>query len=133
MSFPGRPVSRGKEFLMSDAFRADTPRNRGDYDAPHVSPVTPAEDVRSIMINRISWGAVLAGVVVALVAQLILNMIGVGIGASTLEPGPGADANPSARGFSIGAGLWWTVSGVLAALAGGFAAGRLSGQPKESS
>jgi hypothetical protein len=118
---------------MSDISRADTPRNRGDHDAPHVSPVTPAEDVRSIMINRVSWGAVLAGVVVALVAQLILNMVGVGIGASTLEPGAGADANPSARGFSIGAGLWWTISGVLAALVGGFAAGRLSGQPKESS
>jgi hypothetical protein len=118
---------------LSDISRADTPRNRGDHDAPHVSPVTPAEDVRSIMINRVSWGAVLAGVVVALVAQLILNMVGVGIGASTLEPGAGADANPSARGFSIGAGLWWTISGVLAALVGGFAAGRLSGQPKESS
>jgi hypothetical protein len=85
------------------------------------------------MINRVSWGAVLAGVVVALVAQLILNMIGIGVGASTLEPAAGADQNPSARGFSIGAGLWWTVSGVLAALAGGFAAGRLSGQPKENS
>jgi hypothetical protein len=34
----------------------DTPRNRGDYDAPHTSPVTPAEDVRSIMLNRVSWG-----------------------------------------------------------------------------
>jgi hypothetical protein len=84
------------------------------------------------MINSVSWGAVLAGVVVALVAQLILNMIGVGIGASTLNPGAGAAENPSATGFSIGAGIWWTVSGILAALAGGFAAGRLSGKPKES-
>ena len=75
----------------------------------------------------------LAGVVVALVAQLILNMIGIGIGASTLQPGAGAEQNPSAHGFSIGAAIWWTVSGILASLAGGFAAGRLSGQPKETS
>ena len=40
----------------------DTPRNRGDYDAAHMSPVTPAEDARTVMLNRISWGAVLAGV-----------------------------------------------------------------------
>ena len=84
------------------------------------------------MINRISWGAVLAGVVVALVAQLILNMIGIGIGASTLDPGAGAAENPSAQGFSIGAGIWLLVSGIVAALAGGFAAGRLSGKPQES-
>ena len=110
----------------------DTPRNRGDSDAPHRSPVTPAEDARSVLLNRVSWGAVLAGVVVALVAQLILNMIGIGVGASTLDPGAGVDQNPSARGFSIGAAIWWTVSGILAAVAGGFTAGRLAGQPKET-
>jgi hypothetical protein len=64
--------------------------------------------------------------VVALVAQLIRNMIGIVIGASILDPGAGAAENPSARGFSIGAGIWVLVSGILAALAGGFAAGRLS-------
>jgi hypothetical protein len=111
---------------------SDTPRNRGNADAPHMSPVTPAEDVRSIAINDISWGAVLAGVVVALVAQLILNMIGIGVGASTLDPGAGPNENPSAQGFSIGAGIWWTVSGIVASLAGGYVAGRLSGKPKPS-
>ena len=99
--------------------RPDTPRNRGDHDAPHVSPVTPAEDARSVLLNRVSWGAVLAGVVVALVAQLILNMIGIGIGAATLDPSGTADQNPSARGFSIGAAVWWTVSGIVAALSSG--------------
>jgi hypothetical protein len=110
----------------------DTPRNRGNYDAPHESPVTPSEDVRTILINRVAWGAVLAGVVVALVTQLILNMIGIGIGAATLDPLQGAEGNPSATGFSIGAAIWWTLSGVIASLAGGYAAGRLSGKPKDS-
>jgi hypothetical protein len=118
--------------MADNPYRPDTPRNRGNQDTPHVSPVTPAEDARSVLLNRVSWSAVLAGVVVALVAQLILNMIGIGVGASTLEPGAGADQNPSARGFSMGAAAWWTVSGILAALAGGFTAGRLSGEPKES-
>lgn len=117
---------------MSDTVIPDSPRNLGDRNAAHLSPVTPAEDVRSVLINRVSWGAVLAGVVVALVAQLILNMIGIGIGAATLQPGAGAEQNPSATGFSIGAATWWTISGILAALAGGFTAGRLSGQPKET-
>ena len=116
---------------MSDV-HPDTPRNRGDHDAPHLSPVTPAEDARTVLLNRVSWGAVLAGVVVALVAQLILNLLGIGIGAATLDPGAGAAENPSATSFSIGAGVWFGLSGILASLAGGYAAGRLAGKPKES-
>jgi hypothetical protein len=98
--------------------------------APHMSPVTPAEDVRTVLINNISWGAVLAGVVIALVTQLLLNMLGVGIGAASINPM--ASGNPSASSFSIGAGIWWIISGILAAFAGGIIAGRLSGRPKES-
>ena len=85
---------------MADTNHPDTPRSRGDYDAPHMSPVTPAEDARTIMLNRVSWGAVLAGVVVALVTQLILNLLGIGIGAATLDPAAGLAENPSASSFS---------------------------------
>lgn len=110
--------------------KLDTPRARGDHDAPHVSTVTPSEDARTIMINNISWGAVLAGVAAALVAQLLLNMFGVGIGAATFDPGTGD--NPSAGTFSTAAAVWWTISGIVAAFIGGYIASRLSGRPKPS-
>jgi hypothetical protein len=113
------------------SIQPETARSRGDRDAPHTTPVTPEEDVRTVLINRVSWGAVLAGVVLALVTQLILNLIGLGIGASTLDPAGGG--SPSASSFSIGAGIWWIFSGILSALVGGYAAGRLAGQPKQSS
>src|SRR6476659_6460053 len=115
---------------VDTAGQPDTPRNRGDSDAPHLSPATPAEDQRTILLNEIAWGAVLAGVLVALVTQLLLNMLGLGIGIATLDPGTGD--NPSATSLSIGAGIWWTLSGILASLAGGYAAGRLSGRPKKA-
>ena len=115
---------------MTDTIHPDTPRNRGDYDAPHFSGVTPAEDVRTIMINQVSWGAVLAGVVIALVTQLLLNMLGIGIGLATLDPG--TTDNPSVSSFSISAGIWFAAAGIVAALVGGFASGRLAGKPKES-
>jgi len=67
---------------------------------------------------------------VALVSQLLLNMLGLGIGVATLDPAAGD--NPSATSLSIGAGIWWTLSGILASLVGGYAAGRLSGRPKEA-
>ena len=38
------------------ADQPDTPRNRGDDDAPHFSPATPAEDQRTILLNEIAWG-----------------------------------------------------------------------------
>ena len=107
-----------------------TPRARGDSDAPHLSPVTPAEDARTILINQISWAAVLAGVVIALTAQLLLNLLGIGIGLAMVDPS--AANNPDPKTFSIGAGVWWAVSGIIAAMIGGYAAGRLSGRPKES-
>jgi hypothetical protein len=110
--------------------RPDTPRNRGDRDAPHETPLTPAEDVRSVIINKVNWGAILAGVVLALTVHMLLSMIGVGIGVATLDPG--TNDNPSASGFSIAAAIWWAISGIIASFAGGFAAGRLSGVPKES-
>ena len=111
----------------------DTPRPpaRGDGDAPHLNPVTPDEDIHTILINRVSWGAVFAGVVIALVVQLVLNLLGIGLGAASFDPA--TSDNPSATTFSIGAGIWWAVSGILAALAGGYAAGRLAGEPKELS
>ncbi len=107
----------------------DTARSRAT-DAPDLTTVNTADDARTILINNISWGGVLAGVVAGLVTQLILNLIGVGIGASTLNPMTGD--NPSASGFSIGAGLWWAVSGIIAAFVGGYVASRLSGRPKTS-
>ena len=51
------------EFRMPDVYQADTPSIR---DAPPTSPTMPTEDVRTMMLSRISWGAVFAGVVVAL-------------------------------------------------------------------
>jgi hypothetical protein len=107
-----------------------TPRARGDKDAPHMTAITPAEDVRTVLINNISWGAVFAGIATSLVTQLLLNMLGIGIGAATIDPATGD--NPSVAAFSMGAAIWWTISGIIAAFLGGHAAGRLSGRPKES-
>lgn len=110
--------------------KPDTPRNRGDHDAPHVSPVLPSEDVRTVMINQISWGAVFAGAVIALVLQLLLNLLGLGFGLSAVDPGTGGGASAGALG--LGAGIWFVLSGIIAAFVGGIAAGRLSGKPRES-
>jgi hypothetical protein len=39
---------------------------------PQTSEVAPADDVRTIMLNQVDWGAVFAGAAIALVMQIIL-------------------------------------------------------------
>jgi hypothetical protein len=112
---PGRPIS---DHALDD------------HDLPHTSTVTPAEDMRTMMLHSVSWGAVFAGATVALIAQVILNMLGIGIGLSTVDPA--GNGTPAASSLGIGAGLWFVISGVLAAGAGGYLAGRLSGKPSTS-
>src|SRR5262249_29011396 len=60
----------------------------------------------------------------------VFTLLGMRTGAATLEPCVGD--NPSATSLSIGAGIWFALSTILAALAGGYAAGRLAGVPRES-
>ena len=90
--------------------------------------ITPASaDTRAVLLNQVSWGAISAGAVTALVTQVILNMVGVGVGLSSV--GTTAADNPAASTLSLSAGVWFVASGVIASLAGGFVAGRLSGKP----
>src|SRR5678816_126993 len=76
-------------------------------------------------LRRVSWGAVFGGVVIALITQLLLSMLGIGIGVATIEPISGD--TPTAAAFSISAAVWWTVSGIVSAYVGGWVAARLSG------
>ncbi len=86
-----------------------------------------ASAASTVHLHQASWGAIFAGAVLALVVQVILNMVGVGVGLSSV--GYPAGDNPAASTLSMGAGVWFVVSGIVAALVGGFLAGRLSGKP----
>ncbi len=76
---------------------------------------------------KISWGAVFAGVVAILVTQLLLSVLGIGIGASTINP---ASEQDPMSGIGIGAGIWLILSALIAFFVGGWMAGRLAGIPR---
>ena len=76
-------------------------------------------------INRISWGAILAGAVIAFVIQLGLNMLGLSIGVNTINPA--TEINPVEPGLGSAAVIWFAASGLIAFLVGGFVAGRMAG------
>ncbi|GAA0674725.1 hypothetical protein FHT00_000754 [Sphingomonas insulae] len=75
--------------------------------------------------TRLSWGAIFAGVVIAVAVQLVLGILGTGIGLTMVDPVEGT--TPAATGFGIGAGLYWLVTTVVALGAGGYAAARVAG------
>lgn len=69
-------------------------------------------------------GAVFAGIVVTLALQLILGILGLAIGANSINPLQ--EQNP-ASGLGTGTVIWFAISTLLALFSGGWVAGRLAG------
>ncbi|GAB3889391.1 YrzE family protein [Spirosoma agri] len=82
---------------------------------------------RGSFIKRISWSAVFAGVLVAIVSQMLLTLLGVGIGLSTIDPV--SEQNPTA-GLGTGSAVWYIISSLLSLFIGGWIAGRLASTPR---
>ena len=95
--------------------------------ATHVTPgYAPVEEGAIVRgTRRISWGAIFAGVVIAVAVQLVMGILGTGIGLSMVDPVQGS--TPGAAGFGIGAGIYWLITTIVALGAGGYAAARMSG------
>ncbi|MGI4742418.1 MAG: hypothetical protein ACRYG7_45250 [Janthinobacterium lividum] len=77
--------------------------------------------------KRISWGAIFAGALLAIVLQLALSLLGLGIGLGTIDPL--TEQNPMA-GIGIGAALWWMVTLLGSLYLGATVASRLAGMPR---
>lgn len=97
------------------------------YEETHVRPgISPRRPGRTRWIKHVSWASVFAGVAVALGVQVLLSMLGTGIGMSTIDP-LRVGGTPSTSAFSVGAGLWWVVSSFISLVIGGWVAAQFSG------
>jgi hypothetical protein len=75
--------------------------------------------------KRVSWGAVLAGVVLASAIQAALGVLATGIGLTFIDSAPGSTAPPAAAA-GLAAAAWWIVSSLFALFFGGWAAAHLA-------
>lgn len=66
--------------------------------------------------RRYAWGAIFVGLFTALSVMLVLSVLGIAIGLSSV------DRNDDPRNFGIGAGIWGAISALIAFFAGGYAA-----------
>ena len=78
-------------------------------------------------MKRISWSAVFAGVLVAIVTQMLLTLLGLGIGLGTIDATE--EANPTA-GLGTGSAIWYIISSLVSLFLGGWVAGRLASAPR---
>jgi hypothetical protein len=67
-----------------------------------------------------TWSAVASGVIASLVVQVLLTMLGLGVGLVSFDA-TSSTALPAWLGFA-----WWAASGIFAAGVGGWVAGMLS-------
>lgn len=80
-------------------------------------------------ISRISWGAILAGTLTAVAVSFLLNMLGLGIGFTSIDP---MTETNTLHGLGTGTIIWWALSNLAALFIGGMVAGRMSGLPSNS-
>jgi hypothetical protein len=72
-------------------------------------------------LPRLSWGAIIAGVILSTIVYLIMSVLGTAIGASLLAPMSKPDV---LRGFGFGSGVWVLLTTVVAGFVGSYYAGR---------
>jgi hypothetical protein len=77
----------------------------------------------SLLKSRVGWGAIFAGVVVAMVAQAVFAMLGMAIGFAAINP-TDPNFNPGAIGMSSLA--WLLVTALISAFVGGWVATSLA-------
>lgn len=75
--------------------------------------------------GEVHWSAVFAGLLVALVGQILFTLLGAGLGAASFDPSPSGNVDEGRA--AVGAFAFWAVSGVAAAFAGGWTAGWVAG------
>lgn len=86
---------------------------------------TDIVEIRPGSQRRISWGALFAGVIMVIAVQILLVMLGAGVGLSIVGPENGQ--TPSVAGVGIGGATWWTIANLIALFVGGLVAARLAG------
>src|ERR1700756_1979866 len=100
--------------------RAEYVENGAPGDAAYV-----ASHTAGVVTRRISWGAIIGGTIIALVTQITLSLLGIGIGASTIH----VQIGQTGSGLGSGSAIWLVLSILISLFAGGYVAGRLAGFP----
>ncbi len=79
--------------------------------------------VMTLSTDRVRWGPIWAGLLAAFFTLLVLSLLGLAIGASTVNAGQAAQGSGNQNAGQYSA-IWAGISAILAFLIGGYVAGR---------
>lgn len=92
--------------------------------------IDPQVAVLPNTLDRISWGGIIAGAIIAMIIQLALNLLFIGIGVSTINP-VYEDDSVSPKAITNGAIVSVGLSMLLSLFVGGWLAARFAGIPDQ--
>lgn len=73
--------------------------------------------------RRVDWSAIFAGLVLAIITQVLLTLLGLSLG---LGLAPEAVESGQAGGLGIGAGVWWFITALISLYVGASIAAKMS-------
>jgi hypothetical protein len=84
-------------------------------------------------LERISWGGIIAGTILAIVIQLAGNLLSIGVGVSRINPNPEyGEETASAQSIGTGTIVMMAITVIISLFIGGFVAARFAGSPDRS-
>ena len=81
-------------------------------------------DALADLRDRVRWGPIIAGFLTALTTLLLLSLLGLAIGLSSVDAGAAAARGAAPPDAGRNAAIWGAFSGIIAFLVGGYVAGR---------
>jgi DNA-directed RNA polymerase specialized sigma24 family protein len=101
----------------------------GTAAAANVTPqvVTPVVAI----VDRLSWGAVIAGAILGLVLQFALHTLGISLGFAGVNPTSESDLGDELRDMTKETLIWMGGSMLIALFIAGWVAGRFAGVPEQ--
>jgi hypothetical protein len=95
-----------------------TTRPLREVGLPEAAPQSVTRTLVVMPVDRVRWAAVLTGLVVVLVTVVLLSVLGLAIGFTTIAPGDIAGT------LGAGAGVWSAISILIALVVGGWSTAR---------
>jgi len=107
----------------ADGLTAAPVETVGDGRAVRETTTRGVSQVMTLPTDRVRWGPIWAGLLAAFFTLLVLSLLGLAIGASTVNAGQAAQGSGNQNAGQYSA-IWAGISAILAFLVGGYVAGR---------
>ena len=121
----GRPRNGGGQPHAQQSVVDDT-RRTGAVVEQEVEEVRQREvpDGFDLGHDRVHWGPIIAGLLTALTTLLLLSLLGLAVGLTTVNAGTAAAQGGPPADTGRNSAIWAAVTGIVAFLLGGYVAGR---------